>query len=389
MEMLLNVRYYLSTAMSYLQPLVLVYFSMLAAYWFAGLFLPQAIQRAFQLDDMKAGLENIRRAHELPALGAALVTVDGVQSLATTGIRKKGSQVQVTDDDRWHIGSCGKAMTATMMARLVERGSLRWNQSLAESFPDLADQMDEKTKNITLIQLLSHRSGLAANFDLVKYVDAPDLIKARRQVVEDAIQKPLTSPPGQAHLYSNWGYTVAASMAEQATGVSWEELMKSEIFEPLEMSTAGFGGTGTIGQVDQPWPHYSNGRAVPTNGPKMDNVPTMGPAGTMHMTLGDWSKFIIEHLRGVQGKGKLLSQASYEHLQTEVGDHYGLGWVVAERDWGGGKVLNHAGDNTMNFALVWAAPKKGFAVLVVTNKSGAMAATDLVAASIIKAVPSR
>jgi hypothetical protein len=83
----------------------------------------------------------------------------------------------------------------------------------------------------------------------------------------------------------------------------------------------------------------------------------------------------------------LLKPATYQTLHTPpFGGDYALGWLTAQRDWGGGKVLNHGGDNTMNFANVWIAPQRDFAILVCANQSGddAFAATDAAVGAVIK-----
>lgn len=346
------------------------------------LILAMLVTPKMDLANPKPTLETIRRRYGLPAVGMALITDQGVQ-VCVSGVRKQGDTTPVTDQDLWHLGSCGKAITATMIARLVERGTLRWDQSLGETFGDLSDQMSSQFQSITLEQLLSHRSGLDANFDLVKYVERRDLQAARRDVLLDALAQPLQYSPGTQFLYSNWGYTLAAAMAERATGKSFEELVSEELFQPLGITSAGFGGTGTPGKIDQPWPHAADGTPMESNGPEMDNVPTMAPAGTMHMTLADWSKFIREHLRGPRGQSPLLSQQSFEKLHKIQIEDYALGWMVVERAWGKGAVITHSGDNTMNHAVVWAAPNTGKAVLVVTNQSEAADALDQIATAAV------
>ena len=282
---------------------------------------------ALDLKNPRPALEAIRKSQGLPGLGAAIVTDEGVKVLTTTGVRKKGDKTPVTDQDLWHLGSCGKAMTATMIARLVEAGSLKFDQTLGETFPERAGAMGEQMKSITLIDLLSHRSGLPANFNLRAYQNAPDVVAAREKVLVEAMARPLLSKPGEKFLYSNWGYTLAAHMAEKATGKSWEALMRAEVFKPLGMSTAGFGGTGSPGKIDQPWPHSSTGSPTPTNGKKMDNLPVMGPAGTIHMSLADWGKFVAEHLKGDRGKSAYMTQASFKTLHTAIkgGLRHGVG----------------------------------------------------------------
>jgi CubicO group peptidase (beta-lactamase class C family) len=274
-------------------------------------------------------------------------------------------------------------MTATMIARLVQSGTLRWEQTLAETFPELKDSMSQTIQEVNLVQFLSHTSSLDANFKTSDYTEVNDLTAARYRVVQDAILSKFKRKPGEFH-YSNWGYTVAAAIAERASGKSWETLMKEEVFVPLEMTTAGFGGTGTVGEIDQPWPHNTWGLPVSTNGLEMDNVPTMGPAGTMHMTIHDWGKFISEHIRGGRGESTYLKPEQFAMLHKPVAEEYALGWGVLERDWGG-RVLSHSGDNTMNHAVVWISPEKNFAVLVATNRTSTEKAVDSFCGSLIKA----
>jgi CubicO group peptidase (beta-lactamase class C family) len=359
------------------------YFSMTS---FAG----NAHAQTVDFKQLDAVVEQVRAKHTLPAMGAALVTSDGLQSIGVAGTRKRGDKTVVTNDDLWHLGSDGKAMTATMIARLVERGVLKWEQTLGDTFVDLAPQMSADMKSVTVTQLLSHHAGFDANYNSPNYVGRKDHVAARVDTLKDAMAKGLKSKPGSKFAYSNWGYTVAAAMAERASGKAFETLMRDELFTPLKMTTAGFGGSGTVGKIDQPWPHTGDGKPTPSNGPEMDNLPVMAPAGTMHMSLTDWGKFVSEHLRGAQGKSVLLKKETFEKLHTAVGNDYAMGWISVKRSWAGAtNALNHGGDNTMNTALVWAAPAKDFAVLVTVNQSGAFGAADELAAAMIKSYTKR
>ena len=83
----------------------------------------------------------------------------------------------------------------------------------------------------------------------------------------------------------------------------------------------------------------------------------------------------------------MLKPEAYQTLhKVHFGGDYALGWMLAERSWGGGQVLNHAGDNTMNFANVWIAPKKDFAIIACVNQSGkaAFSATDEAVGALMK-----
>ncbi|HTV63719.1 MAG TPA: serine hydrolase domain-containing protein [Verrucomicrobiae bacterium] len=316
-------------------------------------------------------LKPIRQKYNVPAMAAAIVTSDGIKFIGAVGVRKRGTEIPVQLNDLWHLGSDGKAMTSTLIARLVERGQLRWDSTLADVFPDLAPQMNPEFQKVTLLELLSHQAGLPQNVNLADYLgdNGPEL---RLRVVRDELAKKPNSAPGTKFAYSNVGYMIAGAVVEKITGQSWENAISNEVFKPLQMNSAGFGGTGTPGQIDQPWPHFADGTPAPNNGPGMDNPPVMGPAGRIHCSIQDWAKFIQDQLRGARGEsGTLLKPQSYQVLQTPpFGGDYGLGWIVTQRSWAGGKALSHAGDNTMNCADVWIAPQKDFAILVCVNQSG-------------------
>ena len=350
-------------------------------------------------------LEPIRKAHALPALGGAIVTTDGLWAIGAVGTRRAGGDDAVTVDDLWHLGSCTKAMTATLVARLVERGKLRWTTTLGEAFPGLKDTMDPGWPGVTLEQLLANRGGAPAGLDrdglwgqLWAHKGTPT--EARRLLLEGVVKHPPEYEPGSKFLYSNANFAIAGHVAETLAGASWEDLMRREIFTPLGITTAGFGAPGRAGEkADQPRGHAGGKPVEP--GPGADNPVAIGPAGIVHMSLADWGRFVAAHLRGARGDavtgadGKpFLTADSWKKLHTPPGDGYAMGWAVSTRPlWAKGdgkgdtgRVLNHNGSNTMWFCVAWIAPEKGFAVLVTTNVGGddAGKATDEAAAALIR-----
>lgn len=312
--------------------------------------------------DLQEALERIRKKHDLPAMGGAIVTRQGLKDAAVVGVRKKGADVAVTKDDLWHLGSDTKAMTATLIAILVEQGKLKWEDTVGDYFPEA----HESLRKASFVHLVSHRSGLPANHAAWWSFQG----KPREAVLRD-----IKAGGDGSFLYSNLGYVVAGAMIEKKMGRTWEELIADHLFKPLGITTAGFGGVGTEGKIDQPWSHRKGGKPVEPNGPACDNPPVLGPAGRVHMSLSDWGKFIADQLKGARGDRALLSPEAYTQLHTPPFDgDYALGWVTADRAWGGGKVLTHAGCNTMNYSVVWMAPSKDLAVLVVTNQGDETAA---------------
>lgn len=316
----------------------------------------------------------------MPALGGAVLTSEGLRAQGVTGVRALGSKVPVRTDDLWHLGSCTKAMTATLVAQLVEEGRLRWESRLPEAFPDFVERMHDGWKPVTLELLLAHRGGVPSHLDrdglwgrLWRHRGTPTA--ARRKLAEGVLKHPPDPPPGTQYVYANAGYALAGHAAERVTKTAWEDLIRLRLFRPLGIRSAGFGAPGSPDAIDQPWGHAERGgilAPVPP-GPAADNPPAVGPAGTVHMSLADWAKFVALHLAGARdGKTKLLlKRRTIRRLHRPLpGQAYALGWLAVERPWGGGRVLTHAGSNTMWFAVVWMAPKKDFAVLATCNQGG-------------------
>jgi CubicO group peptidase (beta-lactamase class C family) len=334
-----------------------------------------------------AVLEPVRQKHGVPAIAAAIVTSEGLQAVGAVGVRKAGTDVPVTLEDKWHLGSDTKAMTALLAADLVRAGKLRWSDTLGALLPEDVGHMHPDMRGVTLKHLLSHRAGLPANLSWGR-IDAKGTVREQRQrVLRELVGKKPLSGPGDEYLYSNAGYVVVGAVLERLSDKSWEELIRERVFAPLGMESAGFGGTGTPGKLDQPWGHRAAGEPVDGNGPGIDNPPVIGPAGRVNCTIQDWAKFVADQLRGVQGKQALLPRDSYRALHSPpFGGEYALGWIVVERGWGEGTVLNHCGCNTMNYANVWVAPKKDFAVLICINQGdqAAFKATDECAGALIR-----
>jgi len=338
-------------------------------------------------------LKSIRQRYRLPAIAGAVVTSKGLEICGVVGVRKSGTGIPALLNDKWHLGSDTKAMTASLVGRLVEQGLLKWNTTVVDVFPGLASAFDPGMKEITVLHLLSHHAGLPANINWRSVAGAGGTPRTQRvQALKKALSKKPEFSPGSKYQYSNLGYVIVGAIVEKVTGMSWEEAIQERVFKPLKMKSVGFGGTGTPGRIDQPWGHKEGGRPAAANGPSVDNPPVIGPAGRVHCTIQDWAKFVTDQLRGARGEPALLKGSTYQVLhRPPFGGDYGLGWIVVKRDWGGGSVLNHGGDNTMNHANVWIAPQRDFAVLVCINQGGASAtkASDEAAGALIKLHDSR
>lgn len=351
--------------------------------------------------EVAAELETIRSTHKLPALGCLVVRSNGVVALEVVGVRKAGTPAPALPSDQWHLGSLTKSLTATLAAVLVEAGKISWTNTLADVFPEEAAGMHAAWRDVTLERLLAHRGG-GPDHDWLNQQgiwpkvwrrNSPnDVAGTRRWFLREVTSREPQQPPNGEYVYSNAGYMLAGAMLEARTGESWETLMRRRVFEPLGMTNAGFGPPKSGQDVNQPVGHRAKLPLLPVtpvgDDAAADNPVALGPAGTVHASLGDMARYLQAHLDGALGRPTPLKLApdTWRRLHTpRPGESYALGWSVTQRGWAGGTALNHTGSNTMWYANLWLAPAREFAVLIVTNADGGTAfqATDEVAAAMI------
>ena len=330
----------------------------------------------------------VRPRHKVPALFCAVVTKDGgVHAIGADGVRRAGGDVAVTADDRVHLGSCTKAFTATLAAVLVADGNIRWDSTVGEVFGDSAAGMDAAWKPVTLEQLLRHRGGAPASPDTKVWVAAWNCADAPKACRTAFVGATLAKPPSGVgtFVYSNQGYAIAGRMLEIVAGDAkdYETLLAERVLTPLGVTRFGF-GVPAKAEAASPAGH-ANAEVVND----IDNPNAIAPAGTLHMPLGEWAKFIAFHL-GAKAPPALEGAArELPRLQAASKDapNEALGWITAQRPWGG-RVLTHSGSNTVWYCVAWLAPEKGFAVLAATNQGGdaAAKACDDACAALIGAV---
>ena len=341
---------------------------------------PIASNRVRNLNDL---LEVKRAEHGLPAVTALTLSRGQIVAKGETGMRKAGTSVIVRPADRWHIGSCTKAMTATLIGALVERGVLEWDTTIYSALPSLREQMLSAYQNVTVEMLLGHRAGLPRGHEVPaawrytwKREDSP--VTHRRSVSAMMLKNEPAYTPGRGYGYSNMGYCIAGHIAEVVTGQPWEMLIQNLVFEPLGIISASPGPTYASADVESPWGHQRDNTPIEPSA-ETDYPAAFNPGGgNLHISMTDWSRFIAEHLKGARGEhGQVLLAATYERLHrgmpTGDGDSYALGWGVSKRSWargdngGSGKCLNHSGTILSWYSQVWVAPERDIAVMCATN----------------------
>lgn len=339
---------------------------------------------------LAADLAEIRAARGVPALAAAVASREGVLELAAVGTRHRDTTVAVETDDRWHLGSDTKAMTATLIAMAVQDGRLRWDTTLAQALPAIAD-MHADYRDVPLDVLLAHRAGTWTDLtphaaEIAGIPDDAPLAIQRAMFAAIMLRAAPEAAPGTRFGYSNAGYIVAGAILEATYGVPWEQLLTERLFAPLGMTSCGFGPPGRAELVDEPWGHLGEAMVPMAPGaPGSDNPPALGPAGTVHCALADWATFGALQL-GTHPE--LVSEASLARLHTSLGDDYALGWIAATHPEHG-RFIAHDGSNTLWYARIVVAFEAGRVLLVTTNagSTAAVSAVDDVTASLLDDLP--
>ena len=169
------------------------------------------------------------RGGERFGMVAAVLRGERIIAQGAAGVRKRGTAERITLDDRFHLGSSGKAMTATLVAMLVEEGKLNWTTTLGELFADTLKPMHPAWEKVTLRQVLAHRAGLpfdpdglvrVLNLYLARYASLrsrPESMRSsaeavqqqRLEIARQALSRPPGIPPDTKYWYSNEGYILA------------------------------------------------------------------------------------------------------------------------------------------------------------------------------------
>ncbi|MEO7602739.1 MAG: serine hydrolase domain-containing protein, partial [Sphingomicrobium sp.] len=181
-------------------------------------------------------VEQLRTAYGAPGVSIAIVE-DGKPTMAQGwGVREIGKPAQVGPDTIFATGSTGKAFTVAALAILVDQGKLKWDDRVIDHMPDFRMWDPWVTREMTVRELLVHRSGLGLGAGDLLFVPNSDLTRnetmRRLRFIEPA------SSFRSAYAYDNVLYMVAGQLVEEISGESWEQFMRSHVFAPLGMSRA-------------------------------------------------------------------------------------------------------------------------------------------------------
>jgi len=336
-------------------------------------------------------LEKVRVQYGLPAIAAAVVKDGTIIASGVAGVRVHGTSIPATIDDRFHLGSDTKAMTATLAGALVDEGKLKWTSTISEVLGADIPGINPKLAAVTLEQLLSHTSGIPSDTaEIGKLYYSTDAFQynlqpLRLRVLSAWKNHAPETVPGTAFHYANLGYLIAGAMIEKVAGEPWESLIIMRLFEPLGLQTAGLGPQATTGKFDAPVGHQigDDGKILPMPWCDAADVPqVMGPAGSAHMSVLDFARWAAWNAAEGRRGPPLVKPETLKDLHrprvktgplpnakagTPQDGEYALGWGVVKFDWTPTRVLEHNGSNSMNLAKILVDPNQDLGVVVMIN----------------------
>ncbi len=257
--------------------------------------------------------DSIRVRYNIPELGYAVVSSDSVLTMEVLGVQRIYTNYNAKLNDRFHLGSNTKAITAFIAALLVDKGKLSWNTKFLDLFPELKNISKKDYYNITLKDLLSFRGKL----DGYSYGDTQptksdignDINTARYNMAKYFLAQAPMSANENGLTPSNVDYILAGLMLEKASHESYKKLV-SDFGKSIGISF----GFDYPNQTDslQPWGHNPNLEPVPT----FDNYKLnwLLSAGNINVSLPDYTKFIQFQLKGLAGRSQILSPKVFNRL---------------------------------------------------------------------------
>lgn len=303
---------------------------------------------------------------EVPGATVAIVENGVVAHSRGYGVRSQGGTDQVGADTLFQIGSTSKAFTAAALAILVDEGKIKWDDPVIDHLPGFRMYDPWVTREITVRDLLVHRSGLGLGHGDLLFIPATSLSRAET-VRRVRYLKPATSFRS-AYAYDNILYIVAGELIEAVSGQRWEDFVRDRILRRIGMATSVTNDPERLATADRAHPHgrvgeiRGMGRQVAFDERSVALGENSAPAGAIAAGARDLARWLQVQLAGGRIPGseeRLFSEANGREmwkpvvpvpvtpLPAPLADatpnfrNYALGWVA--QDYRGHRVLTHGG----------------------------------------------
>jgi CubicO group peptidase (beta-lactamase class C family) len=337
-----------------------------------------------------ARVEALMREMEVPGAAIAIVENGSVTLARGYGVRTQGGSEKVGPDTLFQIGSTSKAFTAAALAILVDEGKLGWDDRVIDHLPGFQMYDPWVTREITVRDLLVHRSGLGLGHGDLLFIPATSL--SREETVRRVrFLKPATSFRS-AYAYDNILYIVAGAVIEAVSGQRWEDFVRDRILRRIGMAASVTNDADRLATADRAFPHGRVGE-IRGIGPQIafdENAVALGansaPAGAIASGANDLAKWLQVQLAGGRLPGseeRLFSEAGAREmwqpvvplpvtpLPASLADaapnfrSYALGWVV--QDYRGHRIIVHNGATLGFRAIVALLPERNVGIAMAMN----------------------
>jgi CubicO group peptidase (beta-lactamase class C family) len=274
--------------------------------------------------------EYLNTQTKLGAFSGSVLIAQGSKVLLCKGYGMANLELGVpnTPQTKFRLGSVTKQFTAMAIMQLQEKGLLNVNDPIIKYIPDYPNG-----EKITIHHLLTHTSGIPNLTDFPDFLETVMIPSPVEKTVERFKNKPLEFEPGEKFNYSNSGYVLLGYLIEKISGKTYEDFLKENIFQPLNMVNSGYDHTSTI------LPNRASGYTLGTDGlvnaAYIDMSLPLG-GGCLYSTVEDlylWDRALYTE--------KLVSKTTMEKIFTPFKEEYAYGWFVSELFKH--KRINHSG----------------------------------------------
>jgi CubicO group peptidase (beta-lactamase class C family) len=356
----------------------------------------QASSIAEKNTKIERAIAQTMKTFQVPGVAVAIVKDNRVVMSQGFGVIEHGKSAKVTPDTLFGIASNTKAMTAALLAGLVDEGKLTWQTKVIDVIPEFQMPNAYVTREFTIIDLLAHNSGLGLGAgDLMIW---PHTTLTNADVIKGLKYLPEVSSFRSEFAYDNLMYIIAGEVIARVTGQTWKNVIQSRIFTPLGMSNT----RATYSLIEN-----ENSNVAKAHVPLKGELNVVGgnflekfsSAGSVASSVNDMSFWLKAQLNeGAYGKKiegntvdkqssrlfsavqsramwkprTLLSVSSTATEQDKTHfSAYGLGWFM--KDYHGVKLIHHSGGILGMVSKVVLVPEENLGMVILTNQQSGSA----------------
>ncbi|HOI29433.1 MAG TPA: serine hydrolase [Melioribacteraceae bacterium] len=319
-----------------------------------------------RIDKIDSYISQAMKDWKMPGFAVAIVKNDSVIFAKGYGVKDIRSNEPVDQNTNFMIASCSKAFTTASIARLADQGKLKWDDPVIKHLPYFQMYDPWVTKEMTIRDLVTHRSGLATFSGDILWLGST---YSKEEVIKRAQFLKPTSSFRSRYGYQNIMYSVAGEVIEAVSDTNWHDYVKYNFFNPLGMNRSVTSIKELKEKGNNAWPHrIKDGNVIAYN--DYYSIETVAPAGAINSSVHDMAQWIRLQLnKGKNGDKRIFSERqSFEMWANHMflgNNNYGLGWFSAYSN--GKRVLNHGGGMPGMISDVTIIPEEKLGMVILSN----------------------